>query len=173
MKVLKYFFLLVLLLTLKSCDKQVSDEVFNLDVETYVELLKSNQYEYLDLPDFDFEDISELLQYRNEDQIITNFPYNPLSSFYDPESKLGMYILWTIESIRVASATSQQMNKRFPSQNPVLELRDSEKFTLVSDSLSHNVAASAYYDWWINNNQKDFDEFKSIDPLEKTNYKWH
>jgi len=62
---------------------------------------------------------------------------------------------------------------RFPSQNPILALRDSTEMKLVYDTLSHDVAAKAYNDWWENNKLKDFNDFKSIDPLAGTNYKWH
>ena len=38
---------------------------------------------------------------------------------------------------------------------------------------AYDIAAQAYFDQWEENKQKEFDEFKNIDPLEKTNYKWH
>jgi len=44
---------------------------------------------------------------------------------------------------------------------------------LVDDNLSLEIAAKAYSDWWENNKQKDFNDFKSIDPLAGTSYKWH
>jgi hypothetical protein len=144
-----------------------------MDVETYIELLKTNQYDSLNLPSFTYMDISALLQYRNETQIITNFPHNPISSLYGPECKLGMYILWTIESIRAVSINSEYLIMRFPSQNPILALRVSDELNLVSDNASHTIAADAYFDWWENNKNKDFDDFKNIDPLEDVDYRWH
>ena len=44
---------------------------------------------------------------------------------------------------------------------------------LVDDSISQKVATDAYYNWWENNKGKDFKDFKDIDPLEGTIYKWH
>ena len=62
---------------------------------------------------------------------------------------------------------------RFPSQNPLLTLRNSVELSLVSDNVSHSIAAKAYYDWWETNKNKNFDDFKNIDPLADTDYKWH
>ena len=61
---------------------------------------------------------------------------------------------------------------RFPSQNPILALRNSEGIELVNDEASHEIAARAYFNWWENNKHKNFDEFNKIDPLENTNYRW-
>jgi len=174
MKTLKYIFLIIsIIICIVSCDKKDNKDSKNLDVKTYIELLKSNQYDSLNLPSFTYKDIPALLQYRNETQIITNFPNNPISSLYGPECKLGMYVLWSIESIRVVSINSEYLIMRFPSQNPLLTLRNSVELSLVSDNVSHSIAAKAYYDWWETNKNKNFDDFKNIDPLADTDYKWH
>jgi hypothetical protein len=154
MKTLKYIILVIFLVSLISCDKNDKEETKNLDVETFIELLKSNKYDSLNLPAFTYKDIPELLQYRNENQIIINFPHNPVSSLWGPECKLGMYVLWTIESIRAVSFNSKYLIMRFPSQNPILALRSSVELELVSDNLSHTIAANGYYDWWENNKIK-------------------
>ncbi|MDO9634489.1 MAG: DUF4943 family protein [Paludibacter sp.] len=171
MKTLKTFILLVAFVGLISCND--NKEVSNLTVDRYVELLKANQYDSINLPAFTFNDIPALLKYRNETQIITNFPINGISSFYKLDCKLGMYILWTIESIRAVAVDSKYLIMRFPSQNPILALRDSTGFNLVYDEISHEMSAKAYYDWWENNKQKNFNDFKNIDPLTGTKYKWH
>ncbi|MDX9696494.1 MAG: DUF4943 family protein [Bacteroidales bacterium] len=171
MKALQHIILPVFIIGLMACDKNHQEATENLDVETYIDLLKSNQYDSLNLPEFTYNDIPELLQYRNENQLITDFPHNPISSLWESECKLGIYVLWTIESIRAVSINSEYLIMRFPSQNPVL--KDSDGLELVSDSISHKIAADAYYDWWENNKDKDFDDFKNIDPLENTGYGWH
>ena len=173
MKTTKILILLGFLVALFSCNKNDTEEIKNLDVETYIELLKSNQYDSINLPPFTPMDIPALLQYRNENQMITNFPRNSISSLYDPDCKLGMYVLWTIESIRAVSINSKYLIMRFPSQNPILALRDADGLKLVSDNVSHTIAAKAYYDWWNNNKKINFEDFKNIDPLEATDYKWH
>jgi len=125
------------------------------------------------LPPFTAKDIPALLQYRNENQMITNFPHNMVSSFMVPECKLGMYVLWTIEAIRTDLIITEYLIGGFPSQNPVLALSNSEGLELVNSDESHAVAAKAYFDWWNENKHKDFDEFKNIDPLAETDYRWH
>jgi hypothetical protein len=171
MKTLKTFILLIAFVGLISCDD--NKEISNLAVDKYIELLKANQYDSINLPAFTYNDIPALLKYRNDTQVITNFPHNGISSLYAPNCTLGMYVLWTIESIRAVSINSKYLRIRFPSQNPILALRDSVDLKLVDDDTSHKIAAKAYFDWWENNKQKNFGEFKHLDPLIKTKYRWH
>lgn len=164
--------LTILIILTNSCNENTNLKKTE-SVETYIELLKSNQYDSMNLPSFTYQDIPILLEYRNETQMIANYPHNPISSLYGPECTLGMYVLWTIESIRAVSINSQYLIKRFPSQNPILALRDSDELKLVSDNTSHTIAAKSYYDWWNDNTHRDFNDFKNIDPLKDTDYKWH
>lgn len=173
MKTFKYLIFLTTIICLVNCEKNELEKPATLNVQTYIALLKSNRYDSLYLPSFTYKDISALLQYRNETQIITNFPHNPISSLYAPECKLGMYVLWTIESIRAVSINSKYLIMRFPSQNPILAIKSSKELVLVSGEISHTIAAKAYYDWWENNKNKDYDDFKNVDPLEATDYRWH
>lgn len=172
MKTIKTLCLLLFLFSMISCTKNDNNESSNPDVETYIQLLKSNRYDSLSLPAFTYKDIPALLQYRNESTIITNFPHNPISSLYRSECTLGMYVLWTIESIRSVSIQSDHLIMRFPSQNPILALRASEEIKWVSDDASHAIAADAYFNWWNNSKYKSYDDFKNIDPLKTTPYKW-
>jgi len=173
MKTLKLFLVLISLTALISCKKSESEVKTNLSVERYIELLKANQYDLLNLPEFTYQDIPALLKYRNETQIITNFPHNGISSLYTPDCTLGMYVLWTIESIRAVAIHSEYLIMGFPSQNPILALRVADELSLVYSNESHQIAAKAYFDWWENNKQKNFNEFKNIDPLQSTDYRWH
>ena len=173
MKTLKNFIILISLIGIISCEKNNNDEIYKLSVEKYIELLESNQYDSLNLPEFTYTHIPELLKYRNETKIITNFPHNGISSLYESDCKLGMYVLWTIESIRAVAINSEYLINRFPSQNPILALRNSDELNLIFDSESHEIAAKAYSDWWEDNKHRDFDEFKNIDPLIETDYRWH
>lgn len=173
MKIIKIFVLVILFFSLPGCNKDDEVDIKNIDVEKYIELLKKGEYKFLKLPPFTDEDIPVLLQYRNENQVITNFPRNMISSLMMPECKLGMYVLWTIESIRTDLIKTEHVLGSFPSQNPVLGLRNSEGIELVNTDESHAVAAKAYFDWWNENKHKNFDEFKNIDPLAETDYRWH
>ncbi len=173
MKKINYIIILAsFLLCLQSCDKNDGEIAENKSVEQFIKSLKLGEYESSFLPDFTHKDIPALLQYRNEKVIITKFPTNPISSLALPESKLGLLVLWTIESIRVVSIDSPNLIMNLPSQNPILALRLSDELQIVMDQLSHDIAAKAYYDWWENNKMKEFDEFNFIDPLGETDYRW-
>ncbi len=173
MKTLKLFLVLISLTAIISCKKSDSEVKTNMIVERYIELLRANQYDSLNLPAFTYQDIPALLKYRNETQIITNFPHNWISSLYEPDCTLGMYVLWTIESIRAVAIHSEYLIMRFPSQNPILALRVADELSLVYSDESHQIAAKAYFDWWKNSKQKNFNQFKNIDPLKSTDYRWH
>ena len=173
MKTLKYLIVLAFLISLTGCDKNDDEKNINPDVDTYIRLLKSNQYDSPNLPSFTYRDIPALLHYRKDTHIISDFPRNPISSFFGSECRLGVYVLWTIEAIRAESTNSDYLTMGFPSQNPVLALKASDEPAVVSDNLSHTIAAEAYYDWWTNNEDSNYDDFKNIDPLENTDYRWH
>jgi len=173
MKKFSYLILLTsFLIFLNGCNKNESDMTENEGVENFIELIRTGTYKSLNLPGFTHRAIPALLQYRNDRQVITDFPVNPISSYAMLECRLGMFVLWTIESIRAVSIDSPDLIMNFPSQNPILTLRHSEDLQMVEDDLSHNIAAKAYYDWWEKNKKKSFDRFNNIDPLNGTEYKW-
>ena len=159
--------ILAFFLGLIGCEKPAD----NPEVEDYINQLKSNSYTSYELPAFEVSDIPALLKYRNETMVITNFPHNGISSLWAPECKLGMYVLWTIESIRAVEINSKYLIGRFPSQNPILALRSSPELKLVYEESSHKEAADAYYHWW--HAIYIFSEKMTTDPLEETEYRWH
>lgn len=167
MNLRSYLLTSMIVLGLSGCEKQID----NPDVESFIDQLKTNSYSSWELPSFSPADIPALLKYRNETKIITNFPNNWISSLRFPECKLGMFVLWTIESIRAVEINSEYLVGRFPSQNPILALRDSEELKLVYDEKAHIEAAEAYNSWW--NSFHIFRDKIKIDPLAKTDYKWH
>lgn len=168
MKNTPFLILIMITLCLISCEKQNAN---NFDVENYINLLKSGKYEEFELPAFTSLDIPALLEYRNDTLTITDFPHNGISSLYAPECKLGMYVLWTIESIRAVDIQSEYLIGRFPSQNPILKLKNVEGLSLARDSKSHTESAKAYNDWWWT--KLILESKMEIDPLESTNYAWH
>ncbi|MGE5394435.1 MAG: DUF4943 family protein [Candidatus Saccharibacteria bacterium] len=172
MTTVKLIIVFVSLMTLLSCRKDNLVETKNANVDQFVVLLKSGKYDAADLPAFTFQDIPALLTYRDEAQKISNFPRNGISSYYQQDCTLGLYILWTIESIRAVAINSKNLFGRFPSQNPLLEKSDYSELFLDTNE-SNKIASKAYYDWWTSNSRKDFNEFKNIDPLKNTVYKWH
>lgn len=174
MKPIQSIVFLFLLVGMLACKKDKDDEIKtqNPTVDEYVQSLKSGQYHELALPDFSAADIPALLAYRNETQIITNFPHNPLSSLYGSECRLGVYVLWTIEAIRKREAGAVAYEKDFPSLNPILGYSDLLMSSQPSPEQAHPVVAQAYYNWWEQNKDQDFKDFCSIDPLGKTDYRW-
>jgi hypothetical protein len=167
MKILLKSLPLFALLWFTGCEKQTDRP----EVDAYINKLKSGTYDAYELPAFSLSDISALLKYRNETTIITDFPRNPISSFMQKECKLGMVVLWTIESVRSVESGSEYLIGRFPSQNPVLALRDAPELNMIFDDQSHKEAAKAYYSWW--NSFYPFQDKVRIDPLKKTKYMWH
>ncbi len=166
---MRYIFklsILIILTSLAGCEK-----TSNPGVEEYINQLTSNQYTSYELPDFQPSDIPALLNYRNDTRVITNFPHNGISSLWAPECKLGMFVLWTIESIRAVEIKSENLIGRFPSQNPILALRSASQLELVYDDRSHNEAAKAYYDWWYS--AYLLSDKMRMDPLKDTDYRWH
>jgi len=169
MKYTQFLILIIITLCFASCEKQDAN---NIDVETYIELLKSGKYEEFELPAFTSIDIPALLEYRNDTVTITDFPHNGISSLYAPDCKLGMYVLWTIESIRAVYIESENLIGRFPSQNPILQTKNYyETPLLTTSSSSQIVAAKAYNDWWWTG--LILESKMEIDPLESTDYEWH
>ena len=169
MKTLKLFFVLILPIAFFSCNKEGNGHI---KVDRYVKLLKANKYNNARLPEFTLEDIDELLKYRNEKDLITNFPRNNLSSAFQVEVELGIYILWTIEAIRLSSITGLS---GFPSLEPYLIPRNAEDYDAEKQQEARQVASNAYYKWWRLGGitGASFDAWLNIDPMGDTKYKWY
>ena len=60
----------------------------------------------------------------------------------------------------------------FPSQNPLLALRNDAELKFVRTDVSHRKVAKAYADWWEKNKHKSAKELKEEDPLKDTDYRW-
>ena len=170
MKQLQSAVFFVLLSIFFGCEDK--SESPKMSVERYVEQLKAGKYDNMELPDFSSEDIPKLLSYRNETELITDFPVNFISSSVTQEVTLGMYVLWTIESIRARSIGSEFLVGTFPSQNPVVKNREDFEYIEQNQQVLKEVADS-YFEWWESNKAQDFSEFHQIDPLGTTAYRWH
>ena len=108
--------------------------------------------------------------------MVNKFPYSPISSYapVNPEYRLGILVLWTIESIRVFSCDNKKHNYRFPSQHPFVQTRSVPIAWITdNDDRAYETVRQAYVDWWIENSSKSFCDYCNIDPLENTNYRWH
>ena len=176
MKKLRSFVGICSILAALACnaDDPDSKDRQEIDVQTYIDLLKKGDYESTDLPPFFHKDIPALLEHCENQDIIQNFPVNPLASLSRRSCTLGMFVLWTIESIRVVEDTdSEPMIMRFPSKYPILALRNVNELTLKEDVGSHQVAARAYIGWWQQNEIVGIDKIMSEDPLKNTPYQWY
>ena len=200
MKKFKLFFVLIPCLAFSVYEKGNDEKPV---VEKYVELLKSvhfsgdsiygwnAKYGLISMPAFTYEDIDELLKYRNDTTIITNIPRNGMSSLIYPHKyEVRMIILWAIESIRVVAINSRVINNgRFPSLNPELVYRVTPKDVNINDydTASQNlfekwwkerkdkewqIVSDVYYTWWTQNKDKDLNETMRIYPLQNTDYGW-
>lgn len=176
MRTLKFLILIFSLFGLYSCDKNESEELYNIEVENYIELLKSNQYESLDSPNFSFKHIPALLIHINDTSVVNKHPRGP-SSYWpqNPNYRLGVFVLWTIEFIRVKSIDSKRLFVgRFPSQNPIVQKRNgSHEWITDHDDEAYEFVRQAYYIWWEENKLNNSTDFHDIDPLGNTNYQWH
>ncbi len=175
MKSLKFLILLVSLISLFSCNKDETEDLNNPDIETYIELLKTNKYESSKLPEFSSNEIPALLQYINDNSVVNKFPYHSASSYAppNPEYRLGVLVLWTIESIRVAACNDKHIFG-FPSQHPFVQTK-SEPIEWITDhdDKIYETVRQSYSNWWNENKHKEFSIFCTIDPLGNTNYIWH
>jgi hypothetical protein len=157
----------ILLLTLFAGCRKDKEERAQQEVEEFVSLLKSEKYKEMYLPKFTSDHIPALLNYRDDKRMVTNYPRNPVSSFYVPERPLGLICLWCIEAIRLKEK-GENLVMGFPSLNCSLGYRDSEELSLVDLDDAFPYAAQAYNNWW---------NFRIVlrdrDPLEATPYKWN
>ena len=159
-----------LLLTLLcfSCEKT---EYVEYDVDEYIQQLHNGKYDSYELPEFTTKHISGLLEYRNDTTIINNFPHNPISSLWLEECRLGIFVLWTIESIRVVEIQSDSLYGRFPSLNPYINITNPDLMMPYIPSTAHKITADAYYDWWHDDSVLEIKLER--DPLTQTPYSWH
>jgi len=164
---MKLKFLLLLIPVLLSCKKDQVDKGTVKSVKEFAEMLKQGSYKGFLLPEFDAEDIPELLKYSNDTSIITQFPRNSISSAWVSEVYLGTYMLWNIESIRARSIKSELLSPGgFPSRNPYLRDKTAQPSPLKPSVEAQSVASAAYYSWWHKNPSMD------SDPLAGTHYEW-
>ena len=141
------------------------------EMEELIQLLRANSYTE-GLPQLGWENITDLLAVGNDTILISNFPRNPVSSFYLDDCYLGIISLWLIESIRY-SEKEQLISpfERFPSLNPILRnnnLPDEEANTREM----MEKAFQAYSDWWEQVKDMNPEEACKIVPLAGSQMDW-
>ena len=163
--------LLFLLLILVACQ----EEEFNPNapsVDQFVKSLRSGEYsQNQPIPNFQPEQISELLRYANSLEEISAFPTNPVSSFLPQKLRVGECLLWTIESILVSHGQELTSIERYTSLNPILINSPTQRNEGQSATDEEVLeAVQAYSDWW--NDPASFEQKRTINPLANTSLMW-
>lgn len=153
-----------------SCEKQ---EVRDQDqVDAYVAALLDGTFkpDIIQMKLFDPEAIPALLSYADDKREIPFPPVCPLSSALVSSCTVGIYMLWTVEGIRLANGGGGRAEKLggYPSLTPTIKsttaLESDEEPTDVQA-----VASRAYRAWWASG---PFTRIVHQDPLDGTGYRW-
>jgi hypothetical protein len=161
-------FALLLILSISGCEK---DYWSNPNVDQFVTMLKKGTYDDMFIPNFQPKDIKILLYYANDFQKINRFPINTISSYMPTEFRLGECLLWTIESVRL-NYDRESGFERFPSFAPQLIIPGGTIDPKIATIDDLNKAYNLYSTWWADNKTKDFDNFRSINPLKDAILMW-
>ena len=138
------------------------------NVEVFIQQVKTNKYLADTLPRFSQDAIPVLLEYANDFKDITNFPDNPSSSIGFSSKTIGECLLWTIEYIRLYSGMYSN-SPGFPSLIPQLM---SNEYPYELDNAQLLDAYNLYYNWWYDNNDKEFEIIRKMNPLEGSDFRW-
>ncbi|MGK7390820.1 MAG: DUF4943 family protein [Candidatus Cyclobacteriaceae bacterium M2_1C_046] len=143
----------------------------DIDAQEYIEQLKANSYRYYTLPKFHPDNIHFLMNYVSDTTHIDTFPVNPISSFRGQDSYVGFIVMWTIENIRSNYPYSDNLLDNYPSQYPA-PYDTVMPHSYLKNFISFDEVSLYYQNWWTENSNKPFAEYKNIDPLANTKYKW-
>lgn len=161
-----------------ACEKDEFD-LANPDVEEFVQQIKDGTYDsyvkgedgenlWLQMPGFSENHIQSLIDFSDDTSQITSFPINPLSSRTPfpvgrAYSILGECLLWTVEGIR--------NDFGYGSLDPYLidtALVESVRYKGLGGT-EILIVKDLYDDWWTNFKDEDW---KDINPLENSTYRW-
>lgn len=168
---IKFSWGLLVLFLLQACDTNDANDVYDTLVEKFIWELKANQYEEFQFPPLSAGHIPELLDSGGETASTKTFPHNPFVCFMiGEETKVGVVVLWTIESLRMSYLEGKK-ELIYPSADPLLIRKDMHMPREVSYSReSHFNAYDAYKTWWELN--LPLAEKMKINPLEESEFKW-
>lgn len=139
------------------------------NMDTLINLLKDNKLTIMPL--LIWEDIPRLLEISNDTTILSIFPRNIISSYWQKECYLGVISLWFIESIRKVELTEKYSPVDvYPSLNPIITQKDG--LNDKSDLEKMELASIIYKDWWQTVKQLDKKEACKINPFEDTSIGW-
>src|SRR5690606_24313367 len=93
---MKYIYIVLLLFTAGSCKKSEVDLV-----EKFVQEVKAERYEEITLPAFNVSHIDALMQHASDEQVVSNYPRPPHSSYHSGPVEVGLVMLYAIEAVRL------------------------------------------------------------------------
>ena len=170
MRISFFWFTTLILLLALGCEKDNQDQ--NLDqVEEFYQGLIAGTYQeglHFSLPPFAPEHIPALLMHSGDTNIVTGIS-NPISSYHLEKIPIGYIMLWTIENIRI-HYPKYTGEGGFPSQNPVI-IRKEDSMIRV-DQLTLLQIDHVYFQWWSKGRTLNFDQLRTLNPLEETGLTW-
>lgn len=157
------------ILLIHGCDTKI-DSIPKNQVEEYIFELQANQYQEFKFPSFSASHISQLLEFGNETIPTRTFPHNPVVCYMtEAETKVGVVVLWTIESIR-RSFLEDSEELIYPSADPLLIMNDPQNEDYNYYHGYHIKAYEAYKKWW--QLELPLGEKMKINPLGDSTLKW-
>lgn len=139
------------------------------NIDTLINLLNDNKLTIMPL--LIWEDIPRLLENSNDTTLLSIFPRNLISSFWQKECYQGVISLWFIESIRKVELTGKYSpTDVYPSLNPIIKQKDG--LNDKSDLEKMELASNIYKDWWQTVKNLDKKEACKINPFEDSVLKW-
>ena len=163
----------LLLLAIAIFSFQCSEDLdpITLNASQFVEVVKNNEYDADVLPPFKADDITILLTGAQNNQQVSTFVVNPISSYRQASFTLTESMLWTIEAIRLDSDPDDNLLP-LPSLAPKLRKRDAQDNLVFATEEDYVLAYEAYNDWWNDQATPSFEEKKKVNPLENLNLFW-
>jgi hypothetical protein len=128
---------------------------------------RNGTYRRNDFPNLRWADVPDLIRVGQSERILSDFPRNPFSSQYTPETREGVVALWLVEGIRRGG--------KFPSLNALcFSKNDDPNASFEARSAANHCALlKRYRDWWIDVRDRPFSEGTSSEPLADSELNWY
>jgi hypothetical protein len=144
------------------------------NIDTLIQILRGNEFQTIrgiGLPLLIWDDIPKLLEISNDTTMLSNFPRNGISSYWQKECYLGVISMWMIESIRIIEEKGIfDPFERYPSLNPII--RQNGRLDNKPDLVKMELASNIYMDWWRKVGCLDKKEACRINPFKDSDIGW-
>jgi len=152
---MKFIYIILLAAAVVACKKREIDLV-----EKFVQEVKAERYEEINLPAFNASHIDALMQHTSDKQMVSNYPRPMYSSYYGGPMAVGLVMLYTIEAVRLQVDWPSSTVRVFDEQE-------------ISREVALSEVLPYYKDWWAENKGKSAAELKEADPLDGSGLTWH